>query len=113
MPDICLLCSRKNPLDMATLYGARRILQKENHSFISSAIICMEAEQRLIVPGLRAGSYLRFFGIHVLTPTFMEILDGEFKKANNKQLANISNALQELSKRENYLAREITHCRYI
>ncbi len=27
-----------------------------------------EAEQRLIVPGLRAGHYLCFFGMHVLTP---------------------------------------------
>ena len=27
-----------------------------------------EAEQRLIVPGLRAGHYLCFFGVHVLTP---------------------------------------------
>ena len=33
-----------------------------------------EAEQRLMVPGLRAGYYLCFFGIHVLTPTVMDIL---------------------------------------
>ena len=31
-----------------------------------------EAEQRLMVPGIRAGYYLCFFGIHVFTPT----LDG-------------------------------------
>ena len=33
-----------------------------------------EAEQRLLVPGLRAGYYLCFFGMHVLTPRAMEIL---------------------------------------
>ncbi len=33
-----------------------------------------EAEQRLMVPGIRAGYYLCFFGIHVLTPTVMELL---------------------------------------
>ena len=33
-----------------------------------------EAEQRLIVPGLRAGHYLCFFGMHVLTPAVMELL---------------------------------------
>jgi UTP--glucose-1-phosphate uridylyltransferase len=33
-----------------------------------------EAEQRLIVPGLRAGHYLCFFGMHVLTPLVMELL---------------------------------------
>ena len=30
-----------------------------------------EAEQRLMVPGLRAGHYLCFFGMHVLTPVVM------------------------------------------
>jgi len=34
-----------------------------------------EAEQRLIVPGLRAGRYLCFFGMHVLTPMVMERLN--------------------------------------
>ena len=34
-----------------------------------------EAEQRLIVPGLRAGHYLCFFGMHVLTPTVMDLLE--------------------------------------
>ena len=33
-----------------------------------------EAEQRLIVPGLRAGYYLCFFGMHVLTPRVMALL---------------------------------------
>ena len=33
-----------------------------------------EAEQRLIVPGLRSGQYLCFFGMHVLTPAMFDIL---------------------------------------
>jgi len=33
-----------------------------------------EAEQRLVVPGLRAGYYLCFFGMHVLTPGIMDLL---------------------------------------
>ena len=32
-----------------------------------------EAEQRLMVPGMRAGYYLCFFGMHVLTPAVMEL----------------------------------------
>src|SRR6185312_5135285 len=36
-----------------------------------------EAEQRLIVPGLRAGHYLCFFGMHVLTPAVMDLLGEE------------------------------------
>ena len=35
------------------------------------------AEQRLIVPGLRAGHYLCFFGMHVLTATVMDLLGEE------------------------------------
>jgi len=33
-----------------------------------------EAEQRLIVPGLRSGHYFCFFGLHALTPAVMDIL---------------------------------------
>jgi len=71
-----------------------------------------EAEQRLIVPGLRAGHYFCFFGIHVLTSSVMEILDEELKKSNNTNLANISFALQELAKKEKYLALEMNDYRY-
>src|SRR5580704_16781538 len=35
------------------------------------------AEQRLIVPGLRAGNYLCFFGMHVLTPAVMDWIGAE------------------------------------
>ena len=41
-----------------------------------------EAEQRLVVPGLRAGHYLCLFGMHVLTPVIMEILAGQVARAN-------------------------------
>ena len=40
-----------------------------------------EAEQRLVVPGLRAGHYLCFFGMHVLTPAVMEILASQVARA--------------------------------
>ncbi len=35
------------------------------------------AEQTLVIPGLRAGHYLCFFGMHVLTPAVMEILGSQ------------------------------------
>lgn len=37
-----------------------------------------EAEQSLLVPGLRAGHYLCLFGMHVLTPTVFELLEPMF-----------------------------------
>ena len=71
-----------------------------------------EAEQRLLVPGLRAGNYLCFFGMHVLTPSVMEILDDELKRSSDARLATISNALQKLAQKEKYLALEMSDYRY-
>lgn len=69
-----------------------------------------EAEQRLIVPGLRAGNYLCFFGMHVLTPTLFDLL-GELLSTDRAGLP-LSAALTRLAKRERYLAHEIRGRRY-
>lgn len=69
-----------------------------------------EAEQRLLVPGLRAGHYLCFFGMHVLTPTVMEIL--KQKAAAEAGSLQLSPALAELARREKYLAFEARGRRY-
>ena len=63
-----------------------------------------EAEQRLMVPGIRAGYYLCFFGIHVLTPAVMELLA--------KGAPTLSAALADLSRHEQYLALEDEGRRY-
>lgn len=70
-----------------------------------------EAEQRLIVPGLRAGHYLCFFGMHVLTPAVMEVLGEEVARAGSRGV-NLSTALTKLAKRERYLACELQGHRY-
>ena len=70
-----------------------------------------EAEQSLIVPGLRAGYYLCFFGMHVLTPALMDIL-GELLSGNGAAPVTLSAALQELARREKYLALEQPDLRY-
>jgi len=62
-----------------------------------------EAEQHLLVPGLRAGYYLCFFGMHVLTPRVMDALsDG----------GSLSAALATLARNEQYLALEDDGRRY-
>ncbi len=71
-----------------------------------------EAEQRLLVPGLRAGNYLCFFGIHVLTPAVMDILDRQLSESSDGRLPTISGALQALAQRERYLALEMHDYRY-
>jgi UTP--glucose-1-phosphate uridylyltransferase len=70
-----------------------------------------EAEQRLIVPGLRAGHYLCFFGMHVLTPAVMALLGEEVARAANRSV-HLSTALAQVAKRERYLAGELEGRRY-
>jgi UTP--glucose-1-phosphate uridylyltransferase len=70
-----------------------------------------EAEQRLIVPGLRAGHYLCFFGMHVLTPAVMEMLQEEAARAGGRGV-HLTTALSKLAARERYLACELQGHRY-
>jgi UTP--glucose-1-phosphate uridylyltransferase len=67
-----------------------------------------QAEQELLVPGLRAGHYLCFFGMHVLTPGVFDLLD-TLGEAGDRQL---SPALARLADRERYLAFEVRGSRY-
>ena len=62
-----------------------------------------EAEQRLIVPGLRSGQYLCFYGMHVLTPTIFEILSKMLSDPSAER-PSLSSALAVLAQREQYLA---------
>ena len=61
------------------------------------------AEQQLIVPGLRAGFYLCFFGMHVLGAEIFALLDEQQKAAPDRPLG-LSPALHTLASRRRYLA---------
>jgi UTP--glucose-1-phosphate uridylyltransferase len=84
------------------LYEVSEVLEKPTPT---------EAEQRLIVPGLRAGHYLCFYGMHVLTPTLMELLATGAREAGNRRLS-LSAALSQLARHERYLACELQGHRY-
>jgi UTP--glucose-1-phosphate uridylyltransferase len=71
-----------------------------------------EAEQRLNVPGLRAGHYLCFFGMHVLTPGVMDILARLRHEAEGQRPIQLSQALAALAAGERYLALEVHGQRY-
>lgn len=71
-----------------------------------------EAEQRLIVPGLRAGNYLCFFGMHVLTPMVMELLAEDVQRAGAHGGVPLTSALARLAQHERYLAVELQGRRY-
>lgn len=69
------------------------------------------AEQQLIVPGLRAGFYLCFFGLHVLDGEIFSILD-ELRASQPEKNLGLSPALHVLAARRRYLALAIAGRRY-
>lgn len=69
-----------------------------------------QAEQKLTVPGLRAGHYLCFFGIHVFTPTVMALLAQACHDTEGS--VALSPILNTLAGRERYLALEAPGRRY-
>jgi UTP--glucose-1-phosphate uridylyltransferase len=85
------------------LYEVAEVLEKPTPT---------EAEQRLIVPGLRAGRYLCFFGMHVLTPGVVGLLDAGLAAIPEGKGFHLSTALAELVRRERYLAFEVAGSRY-
>lgn len=85
------------------LYEIERVIEKPTPT---------EAEQQLIVPGLRAGHYLCFFGMHVLTPVIMELLAADLEHAKTPTPVALSPALARLAARERYLACELRGRRY-
>ena len=70
-----------------------------------------EAEQRLVVPGLRAGRYLCFFGMHVLMPTVFGILEQVMGEEPDGSI-DLSGSLARLAAKERYLAFEVDGRRY-
>lgn len=71
-----------------------------------------DAEQHLLIPGLRSGHYLCFFGMHVLTPTIMNLLEEEIAQNAGKGGVQLSPCLSKLSTMERYLALEIKGKRF-
>jgi UTP--glucose-1-phosphate uridylyltransferase len=96
--------SGKRVPNQGGVYQIERILEKPSLS---------RAELDLHVPGLRIGHYLCFFGMHVLTPSIFDLL-GEKIEANAKRKAEtlLTPSLEDLAKREKYLALEVEGTRY-
>ncbi len=69
------------------------------------------AEQQLIVPGLRAGFYLCFFGMHALGPEIFALLDEQQRAAPDRPLG-LSPALHALAGKRRYLAFNVAGRRF-
>jgi UTP--glucose-1-phosphate uridylyltransferase len=94
----------KNTLNLPGIYQIEKISEKPSLSL---------AEQELQTPGLRAGYYLCFFGIHALSPMIFDILTEHNEAAlKNNTTYLLTPALQDLAKKDKYLALEAIGRRY-
>jgi UTP--glucose-1-phosphate uridylyltransferase len=103
--------TREGMLPWFGAVGGRRLPQSRSLYEIDTVLekpTPTQAEQELIVPGLRAGHYLCFFGMHVLTPAIFDLLDS-LGDLGRRQLTP---ALAALAGRERYLAYEVAGNRY-
>ena len=92
---------REGKLPYYGAVGGRRLPDRQRLYLIQKVIekpTPTEAELELVVPGLRAGHYLRFFGMHVITPAVMEFLPRSH---------HLYQALAKLADKERYLAFEV------
>lgn len=89
--------------EMADSYRIETVLEKPTPT---------KAEQQLMVPGLRAGHYLCFFGMHVLTPAIFNILEEKIQAAGPAGGVTLTDALAQLAQREKYLALQMHDQRY-
>lgn len=98
--------TRESMLPFYGTVGGRRVPEARGLYEVETVVekpTPTRAEQDLIVPGLRAGHYLCFFGMHVLTPAVFDLLE-RLGDAGQRQL---SPALAQLAARERYLAYEV------
>jgi UTP--glucose-1-phosphate uridylyltransferase len=85
------------------LYQIEHVLEKPSPTL---------AEQVAWVPGLRAGQYLCFFGMHVLNASIFDLLDAQQSEQSPSSSFILSPALNVLARQERYLAVEIQGKRF-
>lgn len=106
--------TRENLIPNYGTIGGRRVHPTNNLYQIDKVIekpTPTVAEQKLIVPGLRDGHYLCFFGMHILSPTIIGILKERLEDANGNRIG-LSDSLNLLAQKEQYLALEKNDWRF-
>ena len=87
----------------AGLFSVSKVLEKPTPTV---------AEQQLIIAGQRAGYYLCLFGMHVLTPHVLDVLQENVSQLEDGESANLSDALNQLAQSQQYLATVLNGERY-
>jgi len=96
--------TRENMLPFFGAVGAKRVANRNDLYEVKSVLekpTPTQAEQELI-----------FSGVHVLTPTVMELLGEQIANFPSDANIQLSPALETLARRERYLASEIVGARY-
>ncbi len=112
-----VLAPRETLLPYYGTVGGRRVSGRKDLYVVETVMekpTPTAAELSLRVPGLRAGHYLCFFGMHVLTSTVMDILAARVAAAAAQpgSKVTLSEALAQLAAREKYLALQERALRY-
>lgn len=105
--------TRENLLPLFGTVGGQRVPGAQDLFAIDQVIekpTPTQAEQTLLVPGLRTAHYLCFFGIHVFTPRVMALLQARVDAGDAP--IQLSPVLNELAQQERYLALEAQGRRY-
>jgi UTP--glucose-1-phosphate uridylyltransferase len=106
--------TRESLLHQYGTVGGRRVPPRSDLYRVDTVIekpTPTEAEQRLLISGIRTGHYLCFFGIHVFTASVMDILDRKLAKSAGAPVTLVD-TLTELASQEQYLAVEDQGRRY-
>ena len=105
--------TRESKLHLFGTIGGRRVANRDNLYEVKNVLekpTPTQAEQELIVAGLRSSHYLCLFGIHVLTPSVVELLGKIIEDSDGS--VQLSDALSQLAQREQYLAMAVQGFRY-
>ena len=92
----------KSVINYKGVYQIEKIIEKPSVSL---------AELELQTPGLRAGYYLCFFGMHVFKPFLFELLGNKCSKMGDNHIL-LTPVLQELAQNDKYLAMEMKGNRF-
>lgn len=106
--------TRENLIPNYGTIGGKRVHPKNDLYLIDKVIekpTPTIAEQKLIIPGLRSGYYLCFFGMHVFSSRIFSILQQNLFKADGNKIG-LSDSLNELAQKEQYMALEKNDWRF-
>lgn len=114
-PVSAVQATHESKLHLYGTVGATRV-PGSDHTFEVRTIIEKPsptlAEQELIIPGLRHGNYLCFFGMHVMPAQLMQLLDKELGQLPEGERLGLSPSLANLAESMDFLAVQLDGTRF-